>query len=64
MQQSDEKPTFGFDGVFRMRVPSDLVPRVHAHARSRGLTSSSWIRLLIIEALEQAERGGAVREAA
>lgn len=53
MQQSDDKPTFGFDAMFRMRVPADLVPRVHAHARSKGLTSSSWIRLLIMEALEQ-----------
>lgn len=66
MEKPCEVPAFGFDSNWRMRAPSDLVMRMHVHARSKGLTSSSWVRLLVIEALEEAERAGGVesREAA
>lgn len=65
MEKPDEVPAFGFDSNWRMRAPSDLVMRMHIHARSRGLTSSAWVRLLVIEALEAAERNGSDhREAA
>ena len=56
MEKPKEVPAFGFDASWQMRVPSDLVMRMHVHARSRGITSSAWVRLLVIEALEAAER--------
>ena len=56
MQISDDKPTAGFDSHIHFRAPSDLMPAVHAHARRRGLTSASWLRSIILEALD---RGGA-----
>ena len=58
MEKPEEVPAFGFDSNWRMRAPSDLVMRMHIHARSRGLTSSAWVRLLVIEALEAAEGNG------
>lgn len=66
MEKPFEERAFGFDTNWRMRCPSDLVMRMHAHARAKGLTSSSWVRLLVIEALEAAERerAGEYREAA
>jgi predicted DNA binding CopG/RHH family protein len=51
---------YDLEGQVHFRVPSDLLPRVHAHARSRGLTAASWMRMVIIEALE---RGGTVLNA-
>lgn len=58
-----DKPSAGFDGRLNIRAPSDLMPTVHAFARRRGMTSASWVRSIIMEALE---RGGAYadREAA
>lgn len=57
-----EKPAAGFDGHVHFRAPSDLMPTVHAFARRKGLTSASWLRFVILDALE---RGGAYnREAA
>jgi len=56
MLDATEKPAAGFDGHVHFRAPSDLMPTVHAFARRRGLTSASWLRSVILEALE---RGGA-----
>lgn len=56
MLNASEKPTTGFDGTVHFRAPSDLMPTVHAFARSRGLTSASWLRMVVLDALE---RGGA-----
>jgi hypothetical protein len=51
-----DKPAAGFDGYVHFRAPSDLMPTVHAYARRRGFTSASWLRSVILDALE---RGGA-----
>jgi len=61
MQNTIDKPTAGFDAHVHFRAPSDLMPAVHAFARRRGLTSASWLRFVILEALE---RGGAHMPAA
>ena len=53
MQISDDKPTAGFDSHIHFRAPSDLMPAVHAHARRRGLTSASWLRSIILDALDR-----------
>jgi hypothetical protein len=50
------KSATGFDSHIHFRAPSDLMPAIHAYARRRGFTSASWIRSVIVEALE---RGGA-----
>lgn len=52
----NDKPATGFDGTVHFRAPSDLMPTVHAFARRRGLTSASWLRMVVLDALE---RGGA-----
>jgi hypothetical protein len=54
MHQLDDKPLAGFDGHVHFRAPSDLMPAVHAVARRRGLTSASWLRFVIMDALERA----------
>jgi predicted DNA binding CopG/RHH family protein len=54
MQNTADKPTAGYDGHVHFRAPSDLMPAVHAHARRRGLTSASWLRMVILEALDGA----------
>lgn len=56
-----DKPAAGFDGYVHFRAPSDLMPAVHAYARRRGMTSASWLRFVILDALE---RGGAYRHEA
>jgi hypothetical protein len=48
------KPAAGFDAHIHFRAPSDLMPAVHAHARRRGMTSASWLRSIIIAALDRA----------
>lgn len=53
MQTFNAKPTAGFDSHIHFRAPSDLMPAVHAHARRRGLTSASWLRMIIFEALDR-----------
>ena len=60
MLDAPEKPAIGFDGHVHFRAPSDLMPSVHAYARRRGLTSASWLRMTILDALE---RGGAYQPA-
>ena len=54
----DKPAATGFDGTVHFRAPSDLMPTVHAFARRRGLTSASWLRMVVLDALE---RGGAYR---
>ena len=54
MHNTADKPTAGYDGHVHFRAPSDLMPAVHAHARRRGLTSASWLRMVILEALDGA----------
>ena len=61
MLDASEKPATGFDGHLHVRCTSDLMPVIHAHARRRGLTSASWVRSVILEALE---RGGAYQPTA
>ena len=56
LNTTTDKPATGFDGYIHFRAPSDLMPTVHAHARRRGLTSASWLRMVVLNALE---RGGA-----
>lgn len=53
-------PRRGFDGHIHFRAPSDLMRAVHAFARRRGLTSASWLRSVIIEALDR--DGGSTRQ--
>lgn len=54
MQNTANKLTAGYDGHVHFRAPSDLMPSVHAIARRRGLTSASWLRMVILEALDRA----------
>lgn len=56
MLDASEKPATGFDGHIHVRCTSDMVPTIHAYARRKGLTSASWVRSVILDALE---RGGA-----
>lgn len=59
-----DKPAAGFDGYVHFRAPSDLMPTVHAYARRRGFTSASWLRSVILDALERGGAYQADREAA
>lgn len=54
MSKKHKKPSIGYDGHLHIRCASDLPPLVHAHARARGYTAASWMRSVIIEALERA----------
>lgn len=56
MLNAPDKPAAGFDGRLHIRCTSDLMPAIHAYARRRGMTSASWVRFIILDALE---RGGA-----
>lgn len=60
MLDASDKPATGFDGRLQIRCTSDLAPVIHAHARRKGLTSASWVRMVILDALE---RGGAYQPA-
>lgn len=60
MLNAYEKPAAGFDGRLHLRCTSELVPTIHAFARRRGMTSASWVRSVILDALE---RGGAYQPA-
>lgn len=53
MLDTADKIATGFDASIHVRCPSDLMPAVHAHARQRGLTASSWVRMVLLEALER-----------
>ena len=60
MLKASQKPNAGFDGHIHFRAPSDLMPAIHAFARRRGLTSASWLRSVIIDALDR--DGGSSRQ--
>lgn len=47
-----DKPVAGLDGYVHFRAPSDRMPAVHTYARRRGFTSASWLRSVILDALE------------
>ena len=64
LDASDKPAATGFDGFVHFRAPGDLMPAVHAHARRRGLTSASWLRSVIIDALERGGTQPAERDAA
>lgn len=49
----DSNVSAGFDSHIHFRAPGDLMPAIHAHARLRGLTSSSWLRMVILAALDR-----------
>jgi predicted transcriptional regulator len=55
MLHADERPTTGYDAALHIRTPSDLLPRLHAVARSRGLTAASFARAAVMEAVARAE---------
>lgn len=40
-----------YDSHIHFRAESDLMPKVHKLARKKGMTSSSWLRSIIISAL-------------
>lgn len=64
MLNASEKPATSFDGRLQVRVTSDLMPAIHAYARRRGLTSASWVRMVILDALERGGSGPVDREVA
>lgn len=45
-----------FDGFIHFRAPAHLMPMIHAHARQLGMTSASWLRSVIIAALQSETR--------
>lgn len=45
----------GFDAHLHCRIPADLLPRLHAVARSHGLTAASFTRMAVLDALSRAE---------
>ena len=53
MQDFDKQATDS-GTVFKFRVPGDFVPRLHAYARSKGLSSSALVRMLILAELDRA----------
>lgn len=50
-----DKPTAGFDAHLHIRTAGDLLPRLHAVARSRGLTAASFARAAVMAAVADAE---------
>jgi hypothetical protein len=55
MINADERPAAGYDANLNFRVPADLLPRLHAVARARGLCAASFARTVIMEAITVAE---------
>ena len=51
--QTIDRPC-SFDSEIKFKCPADFVPRLHAYSRSRGLTTSALIRLLVIDEMERA----------
>lgn len=50
-----DKPANGYDAALHFRTPSDLLPRLHAVARSRGLTAAAFARMAVMEAVAAAK---------
>jgi hypothetical protein len=59
MLHADERPANGYDAALHFRTPSDLLPRLHAVARSRGLTAAAFARMAVMEAVAAAEHRAA-----
>lgn len=55
MQTPTDKPE-DFGAEFKLRCPADFVPRLHAFSRSKGLTASALVRMLVINAMDAEER--------
>lgn len=55
MLTADDRPATGLDANLHVRAPSDLLPRLHAVARSRGLTAAAFARMAVMEAVAAAE---------
>lgn len=55
MNTTNERPATGYDATLNFRVSADLLPRLHAVARSRGLCAASFARTVIMEAVAAAE---------
>lgn len=55
MHKADEQPANGYSSNLHFRTPSDLLPRLHAVARSRGLTAAAFARMAVMEAVAAAE---------
>lgn len=55
MQNTDKFAATGLDGHLHIRATSDLMPRLHAVARRKGLTAAAWTRMTILDALDRAE---------
>jgi len=55
MLSTDEQPANGYSAALHFRTPSDLLPRLHAVARSRGLTAAAFARMAVMEAVAAAE---------
>jgi hypothetical protein len=52
--QSPKKPATGLDADLHFRIPSDLLPRLHMVARSRGLCAAAFARSVLMEAVDRA----------
>lgn len=55
MLDAAEKSATGLDANLHIRAPSDLLPRLHAVARSRGLCAAAFARMAVMEAVAAAE---------
>ncbi len=56
IDMQNDKPETDFGSEFKMRVPGDFMPRLHSYARSRGLTASALVRMLVIAEMERGEQ--------
>lgn len=56
MSDTHENTANGLVGHLHCRIPSDLLPRLHAVARSRGLTAAAFARSVVMEAVAAAEQ--------
>jgi hypothetical protein len=54
MPKTGPKTIAGFDA---------LMPSIHVVARRRGLTSASWLRMVVLEALDRATPASSPQEA-
>ena len=55
MRNADEQPASGYDAHLHIRAASDLLPRLHAVARSQGTTAASFARMAVMAAVAAAE---------
>lgn len=50
-----DKPATGYNSALHFRTPPDLLPRLHAVARARGLTAAAFARSAVMQAVAAAE---------